>query len=95
MDKKAFTQNTTLNWDRDEKNEKIFLNKIRVIEANERFPNKILLKYFYNEEFKTVDLLQKDGKKIHVASNKVQMKQCYKHIMPLKKNMSNFYAIKK
>lgn len=79
---KALTQETALNWDRDENNEKLYLNKIRVIEANYEYPNKILFKYDFQEQFKKIDLLQKGRRKIDIdIISKVQ----YEDLLPLTK----------
>lgn len=83
FDLKFLAQEITLNWDRDENNEKLYLNKIRIIEANHNFPNKILFKYDYQEEFKRIDLLHKGRKKLAVDINKIEMKQCHKEILPV------------
>lgn len=85
FDLKALTKETTFNWERDQDNEKIYLNKIRLVEANKEFPNKLLFKYDYHEEFKMIDLLQKGRKKMNIDMNKVQMRQCYKNLLPLTK----------
>lgn len=85
VDLKFLTQETTLNWDRDENNEKVYLNKIRIIETNNKYPNKIFFKYDYHEEFKKIDLLQKGRKRMDIDISTVQMKQCYKDILPLTK----------
>nr|CAI5823300.1 unnamed protein product [Callosobruchus analis] len=66
FDLKAHTNDTTLNWDRDENNEKIIITNIKVLEANYEIPNKIHFKYSYNEQFRTVDLLTRDYSSYYV-----------------------------
>uniref|UniRef100_A0A6P7H5S2 Uncharacterized protein LOC114346528 n=1 Tax=Diabrotica virgifera virgifera TaxID=50390 RepID=A0A6P7H5S2_DIAVI len=85
LDLKALTQEITLNWDRDVNNEKVHLNKIRIVEANSKFPNKILFKHDYHEQYKTIDLLQKGRKSINIDINNVELKQLYKDFLPLTK----------
>ncbi|CAH1958718.1 unnamed protein product [Acanthoscelides obtectus] len=89
FDLKALAKDTILNWDRDVENEKVSINKIRILEATFRFPNKILFKYDYNEPFRTIDLLTKGRRTIDVDLKNIQLKQCYKGAIPISKKSSN------
>nr|CAI5833324.1 unnamed protein product [Callosobruchus analis] len=81
FDLKAFTNDTTLNWDRDENNEKIITTNIKVLEANYEIPNKIHFKYSYNEQFRTVDLLTRGRRKINVDINQIQLSGGYSKLL--------------
>nr|CAI5857196.1 unnamed protein product [Callosobruchus analis] len=89
FDLKALTNDTTLNWDRDENNEKIIITNIKVLEANYEIPNKIHFKYSYNEQFRTVDLSTRGRRKINVDINQIQLRQCYMGALPITKKKYN------
>nr|CAH7746664.1 unnamed protein product [Callosobruchus chinensis] len=85
IDLKALTKDTALNWERDEQNDRITITNIRMVEANYMFPNKILFKYDYHEQYRTVNLLEKGRRKINVDIHKVEMKHCYTDVLPITK----------
>nr|CAI5867395.1 unnamed protein product [Callosobruchus analis] len=89
FDLKALTNDTTLNWDRDENNETIIITNIKVLEANYEIPNKIHFKYSYNEQFRTVDLSTRGRRKINVDINQIQLRQCYMGALPITKKKYN------
>nr|CAI5845771.1 unnamed protein product [Callosobruchus analis] len=91
FDLKALTNDTTLNWDRDENNEKIIITNVKVLEANYKIPNKIHFKYSYNEQFRTVDLITRGRRKINVDINQIQLRQCYMGALPITKKKYNHF----
>lgn len=68
---------------------------VRIVEVSKCF-NKIFFKDDYQEQFRTIALLQKGRKKFDLDKyNKVQIKQCYKALISLNSSIYNFYAYKK
>ncbi|KAJ8949696.1 hypothetical protein NQ314_008159 [Rhamnusium bicolor] len=86
-DLKDLLQKSTLNWEKDEINEKVLWQKIRIVESNVEFPNILLFKYEYSEEhYKKINLLQKGRKRIEATViNAMVLKQLYTKSLPITK----------
>lgn len=78
---------TTLNYEKDELNEKITWNKIKVIRITSNLPDRVSFKYTYNtdEPFKTINLLEKGRKKIKSETKSYTLKNLYTNPLPLTK----------
>ncbi|CAH1972312.1 unnamed protein product [Acanthoscelides obtectus] len=84
-DLKDLEKKTCINWERDEENERVFLNKIKIVEADPRFPNTLLFKVNYDSTYKKLKLTEKGRKKIDVEIASLKLKPCYEKEISLKK----------
>ncbi|KAI4462947.1 dna-directed rna polymerases i ii and iii subunit rpabc2 [Holotrichia oblita] len=89
FDLKVLQMQTTMNWDKDEENEKVRWLNIKSIECNSKFPNILFCKYKYGctEPFKKINLIEKGRKKINAmnARNSDCLKILYRRPIPLTK----------
>lgn len=69
FDLKELQVQSTMNWDRDEENEKVYWNKIKIIEVSHCLPNILLFKESYNKDtpFKKINLTKKDGNQLRLT----------------------------
>lgn len=85
FDLKDLQLHTSLNWDKDANNEKVKWQKIKIIEANPKYPDTILFKYEYEAtEYNIINLLHK-GRKTMQKKNDYLMKPLYQTLVPIKK----------
>ncbi|KAJ8966939.1 hypothetical protein NQ314_003216 [Rhamnusium bicolor] len=87
FDLKKLQQDTTLNWDKDDENEKVSWLKIKIIESNSSFPNILLFKYEYdnNQLYRKINLLQKGRKKMVANIENINLTLLYSQKIPLTK----------
>ena len=86
FDLKALQRDTTLNWDKNEANEKVYWNKLKIVETNPDFPNVLLYKCDCTDrQFCKMILTQRGRKSINVNFNNVRLKQLYFDRIPLSK----------
>lgn len=86
-DLKKLQQTTSLNWEKNECNEKICWNQIKTVQTDPELPNTILYKDSYKDEdaFKKLNILKKGRKLLEVENKEVQLQQLYKELIPLTK----------
>ncbi|CAH1114917.1 unnamed protein product [Psylliodes chrysocephalus] len=86
FDLKDLQERTSINWDKDEHNEKVYWNKLRILQTRPDYPNMCLFKYKFEDiEFKKINLTEKGRKKIQINIKDTELKQKYTQKIPLTK----------
>lgn len=87
FDLKMLQQKTSLNWDKNETNEKVYWNQIKMVKTSPEDTNIIFYKDSYKDEpmFKKIFILKRGRKSIQVNMKEIQLQQLYKELIPLTK----------
>lgn len=86
FDLKDLQEKTSINWDKDEYNEKVYWNKLRILQTRPGYPNICLFKYnFEDTEFKKINLTKKGRKTIQINIEDIELKPKYTEKIPLAK----------
>lgn len=79
-------QKTTINFDRDENNEKVLISKFKIIQFTHEHPNILFFKMRYDEvNFKQLNLVNKGRKQFQFDPNSIQLQLLYSKKLPLQK----------
>lgn len=85
FDLKDLLKKTSINWDKDVNNEKVYWNKLRVIETRVEYPNLCFFKYdFEDKDFKKINLIEKGRKKMENTIHDIKLKRkflCQKKVI--------------
>lgn len=86
VDLKHLLQSTSINWEKDDEGEKVYLNKIRIVQTNYQFPHIIFFKSSFDQaKFTEINLTQKGRKKKEVSWYAIELKKCYSTKLPIPK----------
>lgn len=87
FDLKNLNQKTSLNWDKNETNDKVYWSEIKIVKTDPEKPNIIFYKDSYRDEesFKKICILNKGRKSIEVNIKEIHLQQLYKELLPLTK----------
>lgn len=87
FDLKKLQQLTSINWEKNETNDKIYWNQLKIVQTNPQYPNIIFYKESYSEEdpFKRIPILNKGRRSLQFQMKDVHLLQLYKELIPLTK----------
>lgn len=85
-DLKDLQVQTTINFDRDTNNDRIYISKLKVVEFNPEYPNCLFFKLKYDDNnFSKANLIQKGRRQLDGNINDIHLKLLYKAKLPLQK----------
>ncbi|XP_072395672.1 uncharacterized protein [Diabrotica undecimpunctata] len=84
---KSLQEKTTINWDKDEQNEKVTWNKIKIVETDFHIPNVVFIKYSYSNDdpFKKIFISKKGRKSLNVNARDFCLKPLNTTLLPISK----------
>lgn len=84
---KDLQEKTAINWDRDENNDKVIWNKMKIIVTDFEFPNVVFTKYSYSkdEPFKKIFISKKGRKSVNVNVRDFCLQPLYSTLLPISK----------
>nr|CAH7744189.1 unnamed protein product [Callosobruchus chinensis] len=86
-DLKDLQEKTSINWEKNDQNERVVWNKMKIVETNFDMPNTILYKYSYEEQepFQKIIISKKGRKYLDVVVADFYLKQLYSNSIPISK----------
>lgn len=86
-DLRDLQEKTSINWEKNEHNEKVVWNKMKIVAVNSDMPNIILYKYTYDEQepFQKIVISKKGRKSLDIAVQNFHLKRLYSNLIPLSK----------
>lgn len=87
FDLKKLQQKTSLNWEKNEMNERVNWNQLKIIKTNPEEPHVIFYKTGYKDEdgFKKLCLLRKGRKSMEFNVKEICLQRLYNALLPLNK----------
>lgn len=86
FDLKDLQLKTTLNHEKDDANEKVYWNNIKIVRTHPDHPDHIFFKNDYKQEsFNTINLMKKGRKTMESSTKEYELKIMYSKPIPLKK----------
>lgn len=87
FDLKLLQQQTSMNWDKNEVNDKVVWGQLKIVKTDPEQPNIILYKssYKYEVDFRKINLITKGRKTMQYNIKEIHLRQLYKNFIPLTK----------